>query len=169
MPWWITELQQGCGDGPTDNLQQQRGIKPPNRDPPSALKGIRCGNALTNTQQYMNWMPHAKFSYECVRPHKCHTIENSMLQTCNARMDAKHTYTCLSQNVIPAARDRMNITKKTTFPATFWYFNVKPTVFHLHWLGWASSWSLMTENRELNWVCYQGLPHILLRHVCQPI
>lgn len=64
-------------------------------------------------------MPHAKISSECVCPHKCHTIEYSMLQTCNVRMDAKHTYTCLSLNVIPAAHDSMNITKKTKFPATF--------------------------------------------------
>lgn len=34
-------------------------------------------------------------------------------------MDAKHTYMCLSLNVIPAAHDSMNITKKTKFPATF--------------------------------------------------
>lgn len=48
----------------------------------------------------------------------------------------------------------------------FWYLILQPTVFHLHWLGWTSARSPMTENTPLIWVCYQGLPYILLRHVC---
>lgn len=47
--------------------------------------------------------------------------------------------------------------------------NLQPTVFHQHRPGWASSFSSMTENRQFIRVCYQSLPHILSRHVCQPI
>lgn len=68
----------------------------------------------------------------------------------------------LQRNCIHAACVRMNIATKHIF----WYLNLQPTVFHLHWLGWTSTRSPMTENTQLVGVCYQGLPYILLRHVC---